>query len=90
MNKIMLLPLAILLFLLAAPAKPQLKAAEDPAALFRLTCDQCHSVEIPLSERRDRKGWKYTVDNMRNYGAQLTDQQAETIIDYLTRERGLK
>jgi mono/diheme cytochrome c family protein len=47
-------------------------------------CSQCHSPEIVSSQRMDRAGWKMLVDQMANNGANATDAQFKTIVDYLT------
>lgn len=46
-------------------------------------CSQCHSPEIVSSQRMDRDGWKMLVDQMANNGANATDAQFKTIVNYL-------
>lgn len=56
--------------------------------LFEVSCARCHSIEVPLSRRKTLEGWKKTIWAMRQRGADLTDQQAEEIAQYLARVQG--
>lgn len=56
--------------------------------LFEKRCSRCHTVETPLGKRKDREGWKRTVWAMRKRGAELTDAEAQKVVDYLVRVRG--
>jgi len=50
-------------------------------------CIICHSVEyIPANApAMDRAAWQKTIQKMRDrFGAPITDQQANTILDYLS------
>ena len=66
----------------------------DPGAglpgreIFELRCSRCHSVETPLSRRKDRAGWERTVWAMRQRGARLTDEEAADVVRYLVTVRG--
>lgn len=46
-------------------------------------CSQCHSPEVVSNQRMDRDGWKAVVDQMANNGANATDEEFNTITDYL-------
>ncbi len=71
-----------------------LASACDPGAdlpgreIFELRCSRCHSVETPLSRRKDRAGWERTVWAMRQRGARLTDEEAAEVVRYLLEIRG--
>ena len=69
---------------------PDAMSGNNAEALFKSKCGECHSIDIPLSERKTKDGWKDIVQRMRSNGAQLTDKEAEAIIAYLSKERGLK
>jgi hypothetical protein len=56
--------------------------------IFELRCSRCHSVETPLSRRKDRAGWERTVWAMRQRGARLTDEEAAEVVRYLAAVRG--
>jgi len=61
----------------------------DAGRLFRVHCSRCHTVDTPLSKRKDLEGWRRTVWVMRQRGAELTDQEAEGIAKHLAQIRGL-
>ncbi len=70
-------------------AQQEQKELTQPQQLFETKCSQCHSLDLPRSNRSDRKGWEETVGRMRvSYGCKLTNAEAEIIVDYLTREYG--
>lgn len=61
----------------------------DATALFESKCSACHSVNRPLGKTKDRAGWTATVTRMQKVnGCEITDEEAQTIIDYLARIRG--
>jgi mono/diheme cytochrome c family protein len=59
----------------------------DGAALVSALCAQCHPPDR-VAVHKDRNGWTNTIARMESHGLQLTDQQRQTIIDYLTRRDG--
>ncbi len=56
--------------------------------LFRVHCSSCHTIDTPLSKRKDLDGWRRTVWVMRQRGADLTDDEAEKVARYLAEVRG--
>ena len=67
-------------------AMVQLKAGAG-RELASAYCAVCHSLEyIPANApAMDRAGWQKTVQKMRErFGAPLTDQEAQVILDYLS------
>ncbi|HWA69378.1 MAG TPA: hypothetical protein VG821_06040 [Rhizomicrobium sp.] len=82
-----LLSVAAVLTLAAIPA-----LADDFAALpagpgrdvMVRVCSQCHSPEIAATQRQDRQGWKDLVAQMANNGAQASDAEFATIVQYLS------
>ncbi|MDI6801310.1 MAG: hypothetical protein QMD01_04565 [Thermodesulfovibrionales bacterium] len=60
-------------------------SANETQKLFEVKCSQCHTIEYPKSERHDLQGWTDKVNLMRSYGCKLTDEEANKIIDYLTK-----
>jgi mono/diheme cytochrome c family protein len=62
----------------------------SPAQLFQTNCGACHSLELPRSQRLDRKTWRWVVDDMVNqFGATwITEDQQEIIVDYLAENYG--
>lgn len=65
------------------------KPKADANALFEQKCSTCHSIDRPKSKRKTLQDWKDTVMRMKNVnGAQITDQEAKEIIDYLAKNFG--
>jgi mono/diheme cytochrome c family protein len=62
----------------------------SPAQLFQTNCGACHSLELPRSQRLDRKTWRWVVDDMVNqFGANwITEDQQKIIVDYLAENYG--
>ena len=53
------------------------------AVLFM--CVPCHGIPTAVVNRRTAKGWQATVDDMREKGAQGSDDQAAAATSYLSR-----
>jgi quinoprotein glucose dehydrogenase len=51
-------------------------------------CTPCHGAETFTRSRMSRTEWKSEVDNMMARGAQGSDAEIETVIDYLARNLG--
>jgi hypothetical protein len=51
-------------------------------------CTQCHSADPILTLHRTREEWKDTVDAMKGYGAQASDEELGVILDYLVKNFG--
>ncbi len=47
-------------------------------------CSQCHEAQKSASVKLTRKGWSDTIDKMKALGAQGTDQEFQTILEYLS------
>lgn len=58
-------------------------------ALVEKTCGTgCHSIEVVTSQRMNAKDWDAIVQNMVARGAQASDADVKTIVDYLTKTLG--
>lgn len=57
--------------------------------LLRARCGRCHSYEQVLAKRKSEAAWERTVWSMRRRGAELTDAEAEQLVRYLSRVRGV-
>jgi virginiamycin B lyase len=82
--------LAAALLCCALPARPQSASTTLPDGagkdIVQSSCSQCHSLaNVTRSVGYTREGWQNTVAMMRNAGAQLSDSQAGTVVDYLTK-----
>jgi len=59
--------------------------------LFKTKCSACHSYEIPLSMKKDRKGWEETVKLMQQKKPNfISDKDAQKIIDFLVSQSNNK
>lgn len=63
---------------------------DEPAGsakrLFEKRCGACHGLDRATSQRRTAQEWERTVLRMKDsLGAPLTDQEARTIIEYLSK-----
>jgi mono/diheme cytochrome c family protein len=47
------------------------------------SCSQCHSIDL-LAQRRSADDWSQIVSQMVGQGAKMTDEQFQTILDYLS------
>jgi len=72
-----------------ALSAPQQDAAKDPAAeTFAAVCSKCHTPERILAIRRTKTQWEEVLDKMTKIGAQITDDNYDTLMDYLLRRYG--
>jgi hypothetical protein len=76
----------ILIALLACGGFALFRATEsEEVALIRQECDtSCHDLDRVRDADLSYEGWRSTVIRMENNGADLTDEERETVIDYLT------
>jgi competence protein ComEA len=81
-----LLALVILMALRGGPAGAQ----DSGKALLDRVCTKCHALTSTLKQRNTRAGWSAIVDDMVARGAELSDAEIETIIDYLAKNFGPK
>ena len=67
----------------------QQDAAKDPAAeTFTAVCSKCHTPERILATRRTRTQWEEVLEKMTKIGAQITDDNYDTLMDFLLRRYG--
>jgi competence ComEA-like helix-hairpin-helix protein len=52
------------------------------------TCTQCHALNVITQKRQTREDWLTTVNQMQERGAEVTDEQAGLIVDYLAAHFG--
>ena len=71
---------------LQGAAAPQQVPAPDPGlALIEAHCAGCHSLSLVTGARRGELQWAETVTRMRDYGAEMTDEDSARIVAFLTR-----
>jgi competence protein ComEA len=67
----------------------QQDAAKDPAVeTFNAVCSKCHTPERILAARRTKTQWEEVLDKMTKIGAQITDENYDTLMGYLLRHYG--
>jgi cytochrome c5 len=62
----------------------------DPEAirLMNRACTKCHGLEQVRTSRKAAEAWRVTLVDMRERGAQLSDQELEQLVEWLTRVWG--
>ena len=70
-----------------AAAAQQATTTDDERgkALVQTKCTQCHGLDEIQAENTNRAGWLEVVDAMRTRGAELTNDEATVVVNYLTR-----
>jgi len=56
--------------------------------LLEARCTQCHGLDRVKAASKDLDGWQSTVERMRGLGAELTDAEAQTLVEYLAETYG--
>ena len=80
------LALVMVAGLCALPATAQ---DDGNRALFEQKCSVCHAADRAKAKKKDRAGWEKTVMRMKNVnGCPITDAEAKSIIDYLSKNYG--
>ena len=51
-------------------------------------CSRCHAPGIVAAQHQSERQWEMTISKMVGYGAQGTDEEFGTIVDYLTKNFG--
>jgi mono/diheme cytochrome c family protein len=72
---------------LATHFAPAPVAAHTPAAqgeaVFTRSCLSCHGADLTEQQRLSPSGWMREVEKMMRWGAQLSDPEKVTLVDYL-------
>ncbi|SRR5260370_33799378 len=89
MNCIVYIALALCCLSSAAPAQTQSAPPEDETkALLERTCTKCHKLTGTLKQRNSKEEWAAIVDDMIARGAEASDAEIDTLVDYLARNFG--
>lgn len=70
---------------------PEIKTFfSDPEAnrLMNRSCTKCHGMDRISSARKAEEGWRVTLVDMRERGAQISDEDLERLVEWLTRVWG--
>lgn len=75
---------------MAPSARPETSITQmaSGALLLEQRCTACHGLARVESARKDRSDWERTVVRMVNKGAQLSKEEQEILIIYLTESYG--
>jgi competence protein ComEA len=58
------------------------------AETFTAVCSKCHPPDRIVATRRTKSQWEEVLDKMTKLGAQINDDNYETLMDYLLRQYG--
>jgi cytochrome c oxidase cbb3-type subunit 3 len=58
----------------------------DGQRLMQARCTLCHSADLVTQQRLDLPHWKATVTKMVHWGAQLSEDERQVLIDFLARQ----
>lgn len=72
----------------ASKARGQEAQADKGAEAFTAVCSKCHPADRIVATRRTRTQWEETLEKMTKLGAQITDDNYDTLIEYLLRHYG--
>ena len=72
-------------FLLSTIEAPLTWAQEDGATLLEQRCSVCHPSARPKSKQKTPEQWDATVTRMMGKGAQLTPDEKQILVDYLSK-----
>jgi DnaJ-class molecular chaperone len=61
---------------------------KDAAVLLEERCTECHGLDRVTSQSKTASEWATTVANMVEKGANLTEAEQETLVDYLAETYG--
>lgn len=65
------------------PAPPAAPPAVEAPASFRQVCLGCHGEEAMAQQRLNRTQWEREVEKMQRWGARVTPENKDAIVDYL-------
>jgi competence protein ComEA len=86
--KTALVPAFVLGAALVAIAGASTGSTQDPPPAFARLCSKCHDGTRIIEGRRLRSQWEETLDKMVALGATGTDEDFETVLEYLVRAHG--
>ncbi len=79
--------LLLAIFALTLTAQDILPEAKEKETFVKM-CSNCHAIERVVKVRFSKKFWASTVDDMVSRGAEGTEEEVESVINYLTRYFG--
>lgn len=88
MNNMKRLVLASLPLLVVALAQAQDLPEGKGKDTFAKICGACHDAGVVVTMHQSKDDWQATVDDMKGRGADGSDADFKTIVDYLTKYQG--
>jgi competence protein ComEA len=79
---------ALILLLLAGSASVPALPPGKGKPIVQRACGGCHALKVVTSKRATEEQWSATVDQMVSRGADLSDEEIETVIAYLSKNFG--
>lgn len=70
-----------------APPAPALSAGEGT---YKRVCLSCHDADIIEQQKLSKTGWTRSVEKMMRWGAPVSAEEKEPLIDYLASRHGTK
>lgn len=76
---------------IAPPISTKPRGDPELDALYRQSCQPCHSLDLVEHQRLDRDDWEWVLEDMVEiYGATwITPKQQERLLDYLSERLGV-
>jgi competence ComEA-like helix-hairpin-helix protein len=90
MTKLVAVFLAVGLGSASAQTTPAAAAMPDGAGkpIVQRACSACHALTVVTSKHASHKEWDQVVNQMVSRGADLTDDEIDTVIEYLAKNYG--
>src|ERR1700723_1056128 len=70
------------------PPGPSAMPAGAGKAIVQEKCVVCHALTVVTSKHSSHKEWDQVVNQMVSRGADLTDEEIDTVIEYLSKNYG--
>jgi competence ComEA-like helix-hairpin-helix protein len=75
------------IYLILAANEPGLPAGKGQE-IVQQNCAGCHVLKVVTSKRASKQQWSALVDQMISRGAEVPDEEIETVVDYLAKNFG--
>jgi competence protein ComEA len=80
--------LLIILVFLTVLVHAQNLPPGDGKEIVQQKCGGCHALRVVTSKRASKQQWSSLVDQMISRGADIDDEEIETVVDYLAQSFG--
>jgi len=67
------------------PSAPGAETAIEAPAAYKQVCLGCHGEEAIAQQRLNRTQWEREIEKMQRWGARVTPENKETLVDYLSK-----